>query len=133
MLMAATSSPARASSVRVAAFKGRMARNSTGQPSLKDFTDSHLIRRLRQARWLVRWHSMAWRRTSLAGLLILTLAGVLLAQFPRRVKTAPAAGPVQFDYYTLSLSWAPEFCAQPGAAAGNREECATGEDIGFVV
>src|ERR1700722_8195261 len=36
-----------------------------------------------------------------------------------------------FDYYLLSLSWAPEFCAQPGEAAKNPLECGTGK--GFVV
>jgi ribonuclease T2 len=36
-----------------------------------------------------------------------------------------------FDYYLLSLSWAPEFCAQPGEAAKNPVECAQGK--GFVV
>jgi ribonuclease T2 len=36
-----------------------------------------------------------------------------------------------FDYYLLSLSWAPEFCAQPGEAAANPLECGQGK--GFVV
>jgi ribonuclease T2 len=36
-----------------------------------------------------------------------------------------------FDYYLLSLSWAPEFCAQPGEAAKNPLECGQGK--GFVV
>ncbi|HWE53096.1 MAG TPA: ribonuclease T2 [Bryobacteraceae bacterium] len=47
--------------------------------------------------------------------------------------TAVLAAPAQFDYYVLSLSWAPEFCTQPGAAAANGAECATGKDVGFVV
>ncbi len=55
-------------------------------------------------------------------LLILLLSGALLAQTR-----------VPFDYYVLSLSWAPDFCSQPGAAAGNRKECASGQKIGFVV
>jgi ribonuclease T2 len=50
------------------------------------------------------------------------LLGALLAQLQG-----------QFDYYVLSLSWAPEFCAQPGAPAGNKQECAAGRKIGFVV
>jgi len=37
-----------------------------------------------------------------------------------------------FDYYVLSLSWAPDFCAQ---SRGNPDpnECAAGRHIGFVV
>lgn len=42
-----------------------------------------------------------------------------------------AAAAAPFDYYILSLSWAPEFCAQPGEAAANPLECGTGK--GFVV
>jgi ribonuclease T2 len=43
------------------------------------------------------------------------------------------AAPAPFDYYVLSLSWAPEFCMQPGAASANPKECATGRGTGFVV
>jgi ribonuclease T2 len=39
----------------------------------------------------------------------------------------------RFDYYVLSLSWAPDFCAQPGEAAKNPAECAPGKKMGFVV
>ncbi len=38
-----------------------------------------------------------------------------------------------FDYYVLSLSWAPGFCAQSGNATANPQECAAGRHIGFVV
>jgi ribonuclease T2 len=38
-----------------------------------------------------------------------------------------------FDYYVFSLSWAPEYCQQSGAAAANPLECATGRNIGFIV
>jgi ribonuclease T2 len=58
----------------------------------------------------------------LACFILLTLAAALLAR---------AAEP--FDYFVLSLSWAPAFCAQPGAAAGNPKECAPGRGIGFIV
>ncbi len=51
------------------------------------------------------------------------LTGALLA----------AVAPGQFDYYVLSLSWAPQFCAGPGVAAANQKECASGQKIGFVV
>jgi ribonuclease T2 len=59
------------------------------------------------------------------------LAAALPAQFHRSAPETSAAAP--FDYYVLSLSWAPGFCAQPGAAAGNPRECAPGGRVGFIV
>jgi ribonuclease T2 len=44
---------------------------------------------------------------------------------------APVTGP--FDYYVLSLSWAPGFCADPPNAAANPKECAPGRHTGFVL
>jgi len=44
---------------------------------------------------------------------------------------APVKGP--FDYYVLTLSWAPDFCALPENAAAHPKECATGKGIRFVV
>jgi ribonuclease T2 len=46
-------------------------------------------------------------------------------------KAAPVTAP--FDYYVLSLSWAPGFCADPANAAANPKECAPGKHTGFVV
>ena len=37
-----------------------------------------------------------------------------------------------FDYYLLSLSWAPDFCAAPGGVKDPRE-CGTGRHVGFIV
>jgi ribonuclease T2 len=54
--------------------------------------------------------------------LALILSGVLAAQVHS-----------QFDYYLLALSWAPEFCAQPGEAASNPLECSSGRGVRFVV
>ena len=54
---------------------------------------------------------------------VIALAVMLAAQF----RTAP------FDYYVLSLSWAPAFCAQPNEVARNPRECAVGRHIGFIV
>jgi ribonuclease T2 len=71
-------------------------------------------------------------RISLAGFISLGLAAALMAQFHRKPRAeTTASGP--FDYYVLSLSWAPGFCAQPGTAAGNPKECAAGGRIGFIV
>lgn len=57
-----------------------------------------------------------------AGLIVLLLAGFVAGQ------QAP-----NFDYYVLSLSWAPEFCAQPGQAAANPRECRSTKPMQFVV
>jgi ribonuclease T2 len=48
---------------------------------------------------------------------------------------ARSAEPVTapFDYYVLSLSWEPGFCADPASAAANPKECAPGKHTGFVV
>jgi len=72
-------------------------------------------------------------RTSFAGTIVIAfiVAAALLAQFHRSAPETPAPAP--FDYYVLSLSWAPGFCAQPGAAAGNPRECAPGGRVGFIV
>ncbi len=52
-------------------------------------------------------------------LIAVALAAALMAQ--------------SFDYYVLSLSWAPAFCAEGNDAARNPQECATGRGIGFIV
>ena len=57
--------------------------------------------------------------------LLLFAATSLLAQ-PRR--TAPG----QFDFYVLSLSWSPDYCASP-AGARDRFQCAGPRKYGFVV
>jgi ribonuclease T2 len=53
---------------------------------------------------------------------VAVIAGVLAAQ----------SAPAPFDYYVLSLSWAPAFCAQGNEAVRNPEECAAGRHIGFI-
>lgn len=42
------------------------------------------------------------------------------------------AQPGQFDYYLLSLSWAPDFCDRPGVQHPDLE-CGAGRKVGFVV
>lgn len=57
------------------------------------------------------------------------------------VPNTPTATPTQqnaepagaFDYYVLSLSWAPNFCATPANASANPQECAAGKSINFAV
>jgi len=65
----------------------------------------------------------------------LGVAAVLLVAFSaaNAAKKKPQkAKPASFSYYLLSLSYAPDFCAQP---TGNKDprECGTGRHIGFVV
>jgi ribonuclease T2 len=74
---------------------------------------------------------MAKLRISLAGWVAFALAAALPAQSRRSGNEALTPAP--FDYYVLSLSWAPAFCAQPGAAADNPKECAPGRRVGFIV
>jgi ribonuclease T2 len=77
---------------------------------------------------------MAKPRTSLACFILLTLTAAASAQSHKGSKPrAPETPTGPFDYYVLSLSWAPAFCAQPGAAAASPKECAPGRGIGFIV
>ena len=70
----------------------------------------------------------------LAVLIAVALCGTVAAQFHRKPAVKPAAVvPAQFDYYALALSWTPEFCARPGAAAENPRECAPGRNTAFVI
>lgn len=57
----------------------------------------------------------------LAGIALLALCATAVAQGRRDRGQATSAS---FEYYLLALSWSPEFCAQPGAASSNPEECA---------
>lgn len=41
--------------------------------------------------------------------------------------------PGVFDFYVLALSWSPGFCALDGDRDRNREQCAEGADLRFVV
>ena len=65
--------------------------------------------------------------------LILSMVAIaaLVATMPLTAKKKKAAAPA-FTYYLLSLSWAPDFCAQPGKG-GDPAECGTGNKVGFVV
>jgi ribonuclease T2 len=58
------------------------------------------------------------------------LAATLPVPAAKRKKAA--APPGVFSYYLLSLSWAPDFCAQPGAPK-SPAECGAGRKVGFVV
>ena len=62
-------------------------------------------------------------------LCVLTVAGTALAQ-SRRARSPDAPG--DFSYYMLVLSYAPDFCAEPGGTKDNRE-CGSGRRLGFIV
>lgn len=65
--------------------------------------------------------------------LALGLALRLMAS-PATAQTAAAApgAPGRFDFYVLSLSWSPGFCATGGDAKAG-DQCAVGSGIGFTV
>jgi ribonuclease T2 len=65
---------------------------------------------------------------ALAGLLIASAAG---ARSHKKKDPAGNSGQA-FDYYLMTLSYAPDFCAQPGRNKDPRE-CGTGRGVGFVV
>jgi ribonuclease T2 len=58
------------------------------------------------------------------------IAGTLLAEPLFRARPAD---PGKFDYYVLSLSWSPQFCAGAQGKQGNNDvQCAPGKQFGFV-
>lgn len=65
-----------------------------------------------------------------AGLLAFcVLGGPALAQ--GRYDRGGTSG--DFDFYVLALSWSPGFCEIDGGRGRNREQCAPGANLGFVV
>jgi ribonuclease T2 len=68
-------------------------------------------------------------------LVVIALGTVLLlssALARSRRPTNQHVPPGQFDYYLLSLSWAPDFCDRPNVKKDPRE-CGPGRRLGFVV
>ena len=74
---------------------------------------------------------MCRSKLSLASLLIISclLSGTAFAK--HRSNSADST-PGQFDYYLLTLSWAPEFCATHGSSKSS-SECDPTHHFGFVV
>ena len=73
----------------------------------------------------------AWRRWLARTALLLAAA---LATFaPAGPAMAKGERPGLFDYYVLSLSWSPTYCADPRNARRDRQQCAPGRRLGFVV
>ncbi len=72
---------------------------------------------------------MARKRLSAALMLATCLPGIACA---KHRSYASDNAPGQFDYYLLTLSWAPEFCATHSGNASSTE-CDPGRHYGFVV
>jgi ribonuclease T2 len=74
-------------------------------------------------------HELHCLMFALATLISLSVVFSLQARSPKR-HSGQNAG--TFDYYMLVLSYAPDFCAEPG---GNKDprECGKGRKVGFVV
>lgn len=69
------------------------------------------------------------RRLAVATLTWLCLASSSQAQgFGQR-----GGAPGDFDFYVLALSWSPGFCELDGDRSRNREQCADGNGLRFVV
>lgn len=59
-----------------------------------------------------------------------TLLALLALAFATPTHAQDVAG--RFDYYVLSLSWSPSWCAQQGSDEG-ADQCQAGRKLGFVV
>jgi ribonuclease T2 len=70
-------------------------------------------------------------RKRIVSIVVIAVVAVTMPLTAAR-KKKKAAPPAAFTYYLLTLSWAPDFCAQAGAAK-NPAECGAGKKIGFVV
>ena len=68
-------------------------------------------------------------RTPIAAILTLLVAALL---HPGTAAAQRKAEPGTFDYYVLSLSWAPAFCARESRAAES-DQCGAGKRFGWVV
>ena len=76
---------------------------------------------------------MTSKRFALPLLLVvcLTLAGTGFAKHKKSQSSSTPSGS-DFDYYLLTLSWAPEFCAT-NSSARSSAECASNKHMGLVV
>src|SRR5580693_3688346 len=77
----------------------------------------------------VRFQKTAWRILAVTALASLCGTVFLQAQASKKRSDQKAGA---FTYYMLVLSYAPDFCAEPG---GDKEpqECGAGQHVGFVV
>jgi ribonuclease T2 len=76
-----------------------------------------------------RFPQHTWRLLAVAALISLSVAFSLEARSSRKHPVQSAGA---FSYYMLVLSYAPDFCAEPGGTKDARE-CGKGRHVGFVV
>lgn len=60
------------------------------------------------------------------------LLATSFAALPAVAQDRGNSSPGKFDFYVLSLSWSPSYCASEGPRA-NRQQCGTNRPFGFVV
>ncbi|MCD4511191.1 ribonuclease T [Brucella pseudogrignonensis] len=60
------------------------------------------------------------------------LLATSFAALPAVAQDRGNSRPGEFDFYVLSLSWSPSYCASEGPRA-NRQQCGTNRPFGFVV
>lgn len=72
---------------------------------------------------------MRLKRIALGLLTVCALVGPAQAQG----RDGRGGVPGDFDFYVLALSWSPGFCELDGGRGRNREQCAPGANLGFVV
>lgn len=65
--------------------------------------------------------------------LALPLLAGLLGEAVAQPRNDRGGQPGDFDFYVLALSWSPGFCELDGGRDRNREQCAEGAGLGFVV
>ena len=64
--------------------------------------------------------------------LVLAAAGAPIGAIAQTAPPTPPVATTQFDYYVMTLSWAPGFCDLGGQEMSS-PECAAGSGDGFVV
>jgi ribonuclease T2 len=69
------------------------------------------------------------RRLVVIGMIAVCFLAVALAQSGKR---PASSAPGTFDYYVLSLSWSPLYCADPQNASRDPEQCGQGRRYAFV-
>ena len=71
---------------------------------------------------------------------ILVASSLVITSFaiPNAVSAQNRGTPGQFDFYVLTLSWSPDYCAKNGVGVArrrhrDRQQCKTGKKLGFVL
>lgn len=73
---------------------------------------------------------MAFARTAL---FVAAAFSLLIGDVAAQGRNQRGGEPGNFDFYVLALSWSPGFCELDGGGERNREQCAQGAGLRFVV